>query len=75
MDISNGKSIFEVKATIAINKVTILKNKATIALLFDSRATKTKAAIRICQSFLGTFSIMPPPPPILLPKAIFTDVQ
>lgn len=55
-------SIFEVKATIAINKVTILKNKATIALLFDSRATKTKAAIRICQSFLGTFSIMPPPP-------------
>ena len=62
MDISNGKSIFEVKGTIAINKVTILKNKATIALLFDSRATKTKAAIRICQSFLGTFSIMPPPP-------------
>ena len=74
MDISNGKSIFEVKATIAINKVTILKNKATIALLFDSRATKTKAAIRICQSFLGTFNIMPPPA-LLVPKAIFTDVQ
>lgn len=61
-------SIFEVKATIAINRVTILKSKATIALLFDSRATKTKAAIRICQSFLGTFSIMPPPPPFWCQK-------
>ena len=38
--------------------MTILKSKATIALLFD----RYKATIRICQSFLGTFSIMPPPP-------------
>ena len=51
MDISNGKSIFEVKATIAINKVTILKNKATIALLFDSRATKTNTGIQPMESY------------------------
>lgn len=67
-------SIFEVKATIAINRVTILKSKATIALLFDSRATKTKAAIRICQSSWGHL-VSCPPPPILVPKAIFRDVQ
>ena len=67
-------SIFEVKATIAINRVTILKSKATIALLFDSRATKTKAAIRICQSSWGHL-VSCPPPPILVPKAIFMDVQ
>ena len=64
-------SIFEVKATIAINRVTILKSKATIALLFDSRATKTKAAIRICQSSWGHLVSCPPPPPHFGAKSHF----
>lgn len=70
-------SIFEVKATIAINRVTILKSKATIALLFDSRATKTKVAIRICQSSWGHLVSCPPPPPFWCQKPflrIYSDI-